>query len=156
MHQTDSLWCHFRLLQIHAVFFFSPTATRVSEMNRSVWGRHWAGCFFHFFFQFIRLMLHSPPLPLFLSLRCSCVRSPGNSPGDRCHPVGYRLSRPFLPHRVPAQLHGSGSVMWQQRLHHAGHMHGERPICNHVGKVKMYLYLFSTESYLYNIKCVYI
>lgn len=56
-----------------------------------------------------------PSLSLtYLSLRCSCVRSPGNSPGDRCHPVSDWLPRPFLPHCLPAQLHRPGGVMWQQ------------------------------------------
>lgn len=78
-----------------------------------------------------------PSLSLtYLSLRCSCVRSPGNSPGDRCHPVSDWLPRPFLPHCLPAQLHRPGGVMWQQCLHHAGHLHGERPVCHHVSEVR--------------------
>lgn len=71
-----------------------------------------------------------------LSLRCSRVRSPGNSPGDRCHTASHRLPRPLLPHCLPAQLHRSRGVMWQQRLHHTGHMYGEGPVRYHVSQVR--------------------
>ncbi|XP_061651859.1 uncharacterized protein LOC133488239 isoform X2 [Phyllopteryx taeniolatus] len=65
---------------------------------------------------------------------CSRVRSPSNGAGDGCHPAGDRLPRPFLPHRLPAQLHSAGRGLRQQRLRHAGHLHGQRPVRHYVGQ----------------------